>query len=131
MATNTIVGTGILGLASKEQGKIFDYTRSFVTSPCGAGDTDSWLIPINTELSEVYYQIETASTDASADFSLGFTGSLTTYASAVSLTPAGVLVKCSNTPTLITVATDYLVITFPYALTTGSLRVVAYGRLIG
>ena len=128
---NTVIGTGILGLASKEQGKLFDYTAVFSTTAVGAGDTYSWLLPINTELSEVYYQIETASTDASADFSFGYTGALTAYASAVSLTPAGVLVKCSGPPTLITTAVVYLVITFPYALTTGSLRVVAYGRLIG
>jgi hypothetical protein len=129
--SDKIVGVGIPAIKNKELGKIFDETFNFATNPVGAGDTFSCLLPINSELSEVYYQIGTASTDASADFSAGITGSLTAYASAVSLTPAGVLVKCSGPPTLITGATTYLVITFPYALTTGSLRVVVYGRLIG
>ena len=122
--SDKIVGVGIPAIKNKELGKIFDETFNFATNPVGAGDTFSCLLPINSELSEVYYQIGTASTDASADFSAGITGSLTAYASAVSLTPAG-------PPTLITGATTYLVITFPYALTTGSLRVVVYGRLIG
>ena len=129
---NTIIGVGIPGLKAKETGKLFDYTRSFVTTPAAAADTDSWLIPINANILNVYYQILTASTDGSADVSIGYTGSLTVFLSGVSLTPAGVMVKAgSGTPVLIAVATDYLVITYPYALTTGSLRVIVYGDLIG
>ena len=128
---NTIIGVGIMATSKKEIGVLLDYTRNFATTHAAAADTDSFLIPINTEISEVYYEILTASTDASADFSLGYTGALTAYASAVSFTPAGVLVKCTGPPTLITTAIIYFVQTYPYALTTGKLRVVVYGRLIG
>jgi hypothetical protein len=144
------MGSGVPGLVAKEYGKLADYTFNFAniaagTSLLGAndasqntvmtsasGDTYKFPVPLNAEV-QVYYQVVTANTDGGGarTVSIGDSANSSTYwVSALDMTTAGNLTKSSGGPYLYAAAADNVIVLNNEALSSGSLRVVVYAKII-
>jgi hypothetical protein len=145
-----ILGVGIPSLRAKETGKIIDTTINFTKTPYSAGDVLEIAIPVNTEVTDVYYSVTAACTDGGArTLGIGDTATgATKWATAVDMTTAAVgvagpepfagndnptvypLTK-SATAAALYAAADVLKLTLNHNMTTGAIRIVAYGKIIG
>jgi hypothetical protein len=129
---NRVLGVGIPALKSKEEGKLIDVTIDFSVNGVAAADTESVALPANTYATDVFYQVVAASTDASTrTLDIGDTAvGATAWVSNLDMKTAGVLTRSAGTAYTYTAA-DQLLISHDHALTTGKLRVVVYGKLVG
>lgn len=128
---NYDLGYGLPFAKNKEVGKLFDATIDFSDTSYLSSDTLDFNFVANTYVTDVYYQVVTASTDSSTrTVDIGDTGSATQWVSNLDMKTAGSLTRSSGSAELYTSA-DVVKITLDHNLTTGKLRVVAYGQAIG
>ena len=145
-----ILGVGTPAARKKELGKILDVVIDFSKTPQSAADVLEIAIPVNTEVSAVYYSVNAACTDGGArTLGIGDTATgATKWGNAVDMTTAATGVAGpepyagSDNPTVypltksgaaatLYVAADILALTLNHNMATGAIRVVAYGNIIG
>lgn len=141
--TTVILGVGIPSARKKETGKIIDAVINFANTPQSAGDVLEIAIPANTSVDSVYYSVNAACTDGSTrTLGIGDSGSATKWASAVDMTSAatGIVtagqptvypLTASTTATTLYAAANILALTLNQNMASGSIRIVAYGKIIG
>ena len=130
MPTITL-GTGVPAWNAKEVGKVLDITIDFSATNRALGDILKSITPANTYITDVFYQVVTASTDASTrTVDIGDNGSATQWVSNLDMKTKADMVRSSGSAELYTAA-DAINIHLDTDLTTGVLRVVAYGEIIG
>ena len=127
-----VLGAGIPALVAKEIGKVADVTFNFATTPYNSGDIIQLPVPLNALVSDVLYQVLVANTDGGArTIGIGdIANSATHWATAASLTTAGNMTASGQSAELYAANPDAIQITFNESVSSGTLRVVAYAKLI-
>jgi hypothetical protein len=135
MATISL-GSGVKGLTAKETGKILDVTIDFSVTPYAAATVLSYALIAPVDVSRTFYQVVTASTDASTrTVGIGDGSAATTWVTALDMKTAGNLTKSAasqdaDSAGIFYVANNTLIITLNHDLTSGVLRVVQFGNII-